>query len=639
MSQTYFAILTAIGEAKLANAISFGNQLQVSRMAVGDGNGALPVPIRTQTALVHETYRADLNSLMVDPVNASQIIAELVIPDIEGGYWLREMGLYDAAGDLIAVANCPPSYKPVLGEGSGRTQVMRMVLVVASTTAIQLKIDPSVVLATREYVDTAVLESIAKMDFKHSVLVATTANIVLSGIQTVDGELLTVGARVLVKDQAQAKENGIYVVPAAGAWKRAQDADTSVEVTPGLFVSVEKGAINGDSVWQLVTDSPIVLGTTALAFEMVAGRTGISAGAYTNLTVDKYGRVIAGTNPDTLSGHGITDAFTKTQTAALVEAALGSSVISNTHKKLFVSATGTSALVSLKAEKLLIGKDSLVRLANRVELTLNMATTGLGGLDTGVVSASSCYGVWAATNGENTAAIAALMPVLQGSATLGSPIVTGLPSTALMRVGMQFSSAVFPWGVTIKSIDSSSQITATQPALATVAADNLRFVYEPVLPAGYVASRFSSFFTDSSASKFPLSYTQLNRYVRLRPSAGTNVLTLPVMVSGVQGNPSQPPTFVPVAVGAFLPPTALKIALTLYGYLSNSSLVVAPNPGHYGLSTTPTASSPLHLSQGASAGATHVSVSGEIVPERGYLYFASNSATSGLGFGGWEDDV
>lgn len=161
MSQTYFALLTAVGEAKLANAAALGTQLQISRMAVGDGNGVLPVPIRTQTALVHETYRADLNELNVDPLNASQIIAELVIPETEGGYWLREMGLYDAAGDLIAVANCPPSYKPQLAEGSGRTQIMRMVLIVSSTTAIQLKIDPSIVLATRAYVDTAKAAAIA----------------------------------------------------------------------------------------------------------------------------------------------------------------------------------------------------------------------------------------------------------------------------------------------------------------------------------------------------------------------------------------------------------------------------------------------------------------------------------------------
>lgn len=158
---TYYAILTAVGEAKLANATALGTVLQLSKMAVGDGNGALPTPVRTQTALVRETYRADLNTLSVDPVNASQIIAELVIPETEGGYWLRELGIYDAAGDLFAVANCPPSYKPQMAEGSGRTQVLRMVLIVSSTAAVQLKIDPSVVLATRQYVDTAKAAAIA----------------------------------------------------------------------------------------------------------------------------------------------------------------------------------------------------------------------------------------------------------------------------------------------------------------------------------------------------------------------------------------------------------------------------------------------------------------------------------------------
>lgn len=153
---TYYAILTAVGEAKLANATALGTVLQLSKMAVGDGSGALPTPVRTQTALIRETYRADLNTLNIDPLNPSQIIAELVIPETEGGYWLREMGIYDAAGDLFAVANCPPSYKPQMSEGSGRTQVLRMVLIVSSTAAVQLKIDPSVVLATRDYVTTTV---------------------------------------------------------------------------------------------------------------------------------------------------------------------------------------------------------------------------------------------------------------------------------------------------------------------------------------------------------------------------------------------------------------------------------------------------------------------------------------------------
>lgn len=161
MSQTYFAILTAVGEAKLANAAALGVPLQLNLMAVGDGNGNLPVPNRLQTALVREVYQAPINELKIDPANASQIIAELVIPETEGGYWLREMGLKDAAGDLIAVANCPPSYKPQMSEGSGRTQVLRMVLIVSSTSAVQLKIDPSVVLATRAYVDAAKVAAIA----------------------------------------------------------------------------------------------------------------------------------------------------------------------------------------------------------------------------------------------------------------------------------------------------------------------------------------------------------------------------------------------------------------------------------------------------------------------------------------------
>lgn len=153
MAQIYFAILTAIGEAKLANATALGTTLQLTKMAVGDGNGATPIPNRNQTALVHENRRAPLNTLFVDPANASQIVAEQIIPEDIGGWWIRELGLYDAAGDLCAVANCPDTYKPVLASGSGRTQIIRMVLIVANTAAVELKVDPSVVLAPRGYVD------------------------------------------------------------------------------------------------------------------------------------------------------------------------------------------------------------------------------------------------------------------------------------------------------------------------------------------------------------------------------------------------------------------------------------------------------------------------------------------------------
>ena len=153
MSAPYFAILTAIGEAKLANATILGTTLQLTHLAVGDGNGIVPVPDRTQRGLANEQRRAPLNTLKVDPHNPNQIIAEQVLPEEVGGWWIRELGLYDKDGNLCAVANCPPSYKPQLAEGSGRTQIIRMVLIVSSTSAVELRIDPSVVLATRQYTD------------------------------------------------------------------------------------------------------------------------------------------------------------------------------------------------------------------------------------------------------------------------------------------------------------------------------------------------------------------------------------------------------------------------------------------------------------------------------------------------------
>lgn len=156
MSQTYFAILTAVGEAKDANAKALGTPFVISEMAVGDGNGEIPVPDRMRTTLVNQVRRAQLNQLSIDPLNANQVIAEQVIPENEGGWWIREIGLFDDDGDLIAIANCPPTYKPVLAEGSGRTQVIRIVLIMSSANTVQLKIDPSVVLATRKYADDAI---------------------------------------------------------------------------------------------------------------------------------------------------------------------------------------------------------------------------------------------------------------------------------------------------------------------------------------------------------------------------------------------------------------------------------------------------------------------------------------------------
>lgn len=298
-------MLTTLGAAKKTNCDALGIPWEPSFMLIGDANGTDPVPSPSQTKLVNQVYRAQLNQLRVSPSDDNILIAELVLPPDVGGWWIRELALEDKDGVFSAVANAAPSYKPQLAQGSGRNQVVRMHIITSGTSNIQLKIDPSVVLATRAYVDQRVLEELNKQDFKHSVLAATTGPVTLNGLQTIDGVPLPADARVLVKHQALPRNNGIYSVSAAGVWTRSADADSSLEVTPGLFVHVERGTANTDSIWQLVTDAPIVLGTSDLLFEMVTGRTGVNAGTYRSVTVDKYGRVIGGTNPTTLAGYGI----------------------------------------------------------------------------------------------------------------------------------------------------------------------------------------------------------------------------------------------------------------------------------------------------------------------------------------------
>ncbi|WP_223509988.1 phage tail protein [Rahnella sp. GSA61A] len=150
---TYRALLTTAGAAKIAAATAGGTQVKITRMAVGDGGGKLPTPDPKQTKLVNEVYRANLNRLSIDAKNSHYLVAELVIQPDVGGFWMREMGLYDADGVLVAVSNMAESYKPKLEEGSGRLQTLRMVLIVSEIESVALSIDGSTVMATKDYVD------------------------------------------------------------------------------------------------------------------------------------------------------------------------------------------------------------------------------------------------------------------------------------------------------------------------------------------------------------------------------------------------------------------------------------------------------------------------------------------------------
>ncbi|HEE9628418.1 TPA: tail fiber protein [Escherichia coli] len=159
MSTKFKTVITTAGAAKLAAATApGGRKVNITTMAVGDGGGKLPVPDAGQTGLIHEVWRHALNKISQDKRNSNYIIAELVIPPEVGGFWMRELGLYDDAGTLIAVANMAESYKPALAEGSGRSQTCRMVIIVSSVTSVALTIDTTTVMATQDYVDDKIAE-------------------------------------------------------------------------------------------------------------------------------------------------------------------------------------------------------------------------------------------------------------------------------------------------------------------------------------------------------------------------------------------------------------------------------------------------------------------------------------------------
>ncbi|MEB8047685.1 tail fiber protein [Escherichia fergusonii] len=159
MSTKFKTVITTAGAAKLAAATApGGRKVNITTMAVGDGGGKLPVPDAGQTGLIHEVWRHALNKISQDKRNSNYIIAELVIPPEVGGFWMRELGLYDDAGTLIAVANMAESYKPALAEGSGRSQTCRMVIIVSSVASVDLTIDTTTVMATQDYVDDKIAE-------------------------------------------------------------------------------------------------------------------------------------------------------------------------------------------------------------------------------------------------------------------------------------------------------------------------------------------------------------------------------------------------------------------------------------------------------------------------------------------------
>lgn len=172
MTAKYRALLTDQGKALLANAAATGQKLEITQMAVGDGGGTATIPSESQTELVGEKRRAALNSLQVNTNSNNQVIAEQVIPEDAGGWWIRELGLYDKNGVLVAIANTPDTYKPLLVEGAGRTQVVRMVLLVKGDASAMIVADKTAVLVSRDTLDAAIAEHARSRNHPDATLLA-----------------------------------------------------------------------------------------------------------------------------------------------------------------------------------------------------------------------------------------------------------------------------------------------------------------------------------------------------------------------------------------------------------------------------------------------------------------------------------
>ena len=168
MASQYFAILTDYGTRAIAHALSQGQPLQLTQFAVGDGNGQAVTPTASETALVHQTHIAPVSAVSLDPRNNKQVIVELTIPENVGGFYIREMGVFDSQNKLIAYANCPESFKPTESSGSGKVQVLRMILKVESSSAVTLSIDNSVIFVTRQQMTPKTITATTQNGFDES---------------------------------------------------------------------------------------------------------------------------------------------------------------------------------------------------------------------------------------------------------------------------------------------------------------------------------------------------------------------------------------------------------------------------------------------------------------------------------------
>lgn len=219
MSQQYYTLVTNIGAARIAKATALGTVVNLSQMAVGDGGGQPITPSDTATALTREVYRASLNMLEVDENNQKQVIAELLIPEEEGDFTIREVGLFDNNNNLIAIGSIADSYKPRLSSGTASQQIIRMVIQIDNTDAVGLKVDPAVVLATREYVEKLINKKFKDNGFGGAAQIVLSFDNRREFIAALENlTKLKDGAVIVAQGHLYKKQTGARYIPDAPDW-------------------------------------------------------------------------------------------------------------------------------------------------------------------------------------------------------------------------------------------------------------------------------------------------------------------------------------------------------------------------------------------------------------------------------------
>ncbi|KFD17315.1 phage tail fiber protein [Rahnella aquatilis CIP 78.65 = ATCC 33071] len=339
---TYKALLTTAGAAKIAAATAGGTQVKITRMAVGDGGGKLPTPDPKQTKLVNEVYRANLNRLSIDAKNSNYLVAELVIQPDVGGFWMREMGLYDADGVLVAVSNMAESYKPKLAEGSGRLQTLRMVLIVSEIESIALSIDGSTVMATKDYVDDKLFEHEKSRNHPDGTLTAK-GFVQLSSVVSSESEMLAATSKAV----KAANDNANGRLPSGGTAVAANKLATSRKIAGVAFDGTADINLTPDNVGALPSGGTAVAATKLAMSRKIAG-VAFDGTDDINLTPDNVGALpadetaVAATKLATsrkISGV----AFDGTQDIEITAADVGAYPIQGGKVKGLVEADGFSA--------------------------------------------------------------------------------------------------------------------------------------------------------------------------------------------------------------------------------------------------------------------------------------------------------